>query len=105
MAYEAVRKVDHKELITVDANGKPTIKVVEALIEYVRSSFQQEARYELQRRSSLCSTTRRSGAARTRVWLSTSFGGTEFDKLKELLKPHRSFRRHQGQFVVEVQRA
>ena len=43
VAYEAVRKVDHKELMTVDCNGKPTIKGVEALIEYVRSSLQQEA--------------------------------------------------------------
>ena len=43
VAYEAVRKVDHKELMTVDGNGKPTIKGVEALIEHVRSSLQQEA--------------------------------------------------------------
>ena len=43
MAYEAVRKVDHKELMTVDGSGKPTINGVEALIEYVRSSLQQEA--------------------------------------------------------------
>ena len=42
VAYEAVRKVDHKELMTVDGNGKPTIKGVEALIEHVRPSLQQE---------------------------------------------------------------
>ena len=43
VAYEAVRKVEHKDLMTQDANGKPTIKGVEALIEHVRSSLQQEA--------------------------------------------------------------
>ena len=38
-----MRKVDHKELMTVDGNGKPTMKGVEVLIEYVRSSLQQGA--------------------------------------------------------------
>ena len=77
VAYEAVRKVDHKELMTVDGNGKPTIKGVEALIEYVRSSLQQEAPIRVAGRSSLCSMTSRSGATRARAWPLTSFGGTE----------------------------
>ena len=85
VAYEAVRKVDHKELMTVDANGKPTIKGVETLIEYVRSSLQQEAPIRVAETFELAFYDKS-------VWRSSSESMAayivrrhrEFDKLKEL---------------------
>ncbi len=43
IVYEAVRKVDHKDFMTVDGNGMRTMKGVEALMEHFRSSLQEEA--------------------------------------------------------------
>ena len=85
VAYEAARKIRHNELMTVDKDKKPTPLGVDALIEYVRATLQQEKPIRVTETFELVFYDRT-------VWKATSESMAsyigrrhrEFDKLKEL---------------------